>query len=238
MKLFSRIRFFRSPVTRVVLLAIFSSPIAGLSEGQDSQPSIERGALVFEQRCAICHGQYGFGEGLLAMKIEGYPNTNLMSDIKAKTRNEVHSVVSFGLKQKGISKFMPPMGDALTWTEMESVVDFVMTMRENPKQARELASAVVANTKSSLREGITIFETRCTLCHGISGEGNGRMSKIIKTPPPYDLTKSIVPDPYLKMIIEKGGEGVGRSAQMPPWSDQLTNNQVDSVILYIKTLRE
>jgi len=203
MKLFSRIRFFRSPVTRVVLLAIFSSPIAGLSEGQDSQPSIERGALVFEQRCAICHGQYGFG-----------------------------------LKQKGISKFMPPMGDALTWTEMESVVDFVMTMRENPKQARELASAVVANTKSSLREGITIFETRCALCHGISGEGNGRMSKIIKTPPPYDLTKSIVPDPYLKMIIEKGGAGVGRSAQMPPWSDQLTNNQVDSVILYIKTLRE
>ena len=63
------------------------------------------------------------------------------------------------------------------------------------------------------------------------------MSKIIKNPPPYNLTLSALPDKYLKQIITQGGRAVGRSYQMPPWKDELSEEEVDSAIIYIKTLR-
>lgn len=75
-------------------------------------------------------------------------------------------------------------------------------------------------------------------CHGIYGEGDGNMAKIIRNPPPYNLTKSTQTEAYLKEIISKGGEAVSRSPQMPPWGEELNDSEIQSLILYLLTLRE
>ena len=209
-----------------------------LAQNNDPKPNVERGAEVFLNRCSICHGDNGMGEGLIPLKIKDYPNTNLRINIKAKTRASVHAAIALGAKADNISDYMPPMGEELTWTGLESVVDFVMLLREDAESTMGLVANIKSNSSASIKEGLTTFETRCALCHGIGGEGDGRMAKVIKSPPPFDLTASRLPDFYLKDIISKGGEGMGRSKQMPPWGDQLTDAQIDSVIMYIKTLRD
>ena len=75
------------------------------------------------------------------------------------------------------------------------------------------------------------------MCHGRYGEGNGRLAKIIRNPPPYDLTKSTAEQTYLIEIITKGGAAVNRSKHMPPWGEELTSVEIDSVVNYIMTIR-
>jgi cytochrome c oxidase cbb3-type subunit 3 len=64
------------------------------------------------------------------------------------------------------------------------------------------------------------------------------MARIIKSPPPFNLTLSRAPDDYLHDIIYKGGEKMGRSPRMPPWGGDLSDAEIDSVVMYIKTLRQ
>lgn len=82
------------------------------------------------------------------------------------------------------------------------------------------------------------FHARCTLCHGKGGSGTGLMAKVITDPPPYDLTSSTIDRQSTINIIMQGGKSVGRSPQMPPWSDELSEKQLNSLVDYIFTLRK
>ncbi len=93
------------------------------------------------------------------------------------------------------------------------------------------------NVEPTLEYGAEMFQSYCALCHGPNGEGDGKMAKIIKNPPPFNLTKSVMPDPYLEVIISKGGEAMGRSPRMPIWGEQFSKPEIQSLILYIKNLR-
>ncbi|MCV2885704.1 c-type cytochrome [Aestuariibacter sp. AA17] len=203
-----------------------------------SHPSMELGAHVFKHRCALCHGPQGMGEGRLAMQIKDYPDTNLRTNIKYPNRAGLEKVIAHGASLAGVSPYMPPMGADISWTELQSVVDFVLLLREDaPKALTFLNDVHIKNETNLLDLGRQVFNTRCTLCHGDYGKGDGRMSKIIKTPPPANLTVSVLPKQYLQDIIEKGGEKVGRSMQMPPWKDQLSEEELESVVEYVYTLR-
>ena len=64
------------------------------------------------------------------------------------------------------------------------------------------------------------------------------MAKILKSPPPANLVSSRLPDKMLFDIISKGGEGVGRSPKMPPWGMQFTENEINSIMIYVKNIRQ
>ncbi len=84
--------------------------------------------------------------------------------------------------------------------------------------------------------GKIVYQSYCVLCHGVSGLGDGRAAKI-HNPKPSNLTASLLPKEYLTMIIRKGGEAMGRSPTMPPWGEQLTDEQVRDLINFLVTIR-
>ncbi|MBM9500297.1 cytochrome c [Leptospira sp. 201903071] len=92
-------------------------------------------------------------------------------------------------------------------------------------------SALDANDKSAIR-GSIVFRTYCVLCHGENADGKGRLAEG-KIPPPANLTKTLLNDAQKEEIIRKGGMGVNRSPFMPPWKDELSNEQIKDVISYI-----
>ena len=213
---------------------------AALSEVSydDPSPSLELGAMVYLTRCALCHGNKGMGEGILPMRLKEYPNTSLINHRAASDRASILSATVLGAYFKDISQYMPPFGKELSWSELESVSDFVLLLRKDKDEAYALLSALNVESTANPKLGQQIYSTRCVLCHGQYGEGDGRMAKLLKTPPPADLTASRLPDPYLKEIIVKGGEAVGRSKHMPPWGDQLSDSEIDSLILHLKSIRD
>ena len=224
------------------LLALSASAASSVQAAQssyDPTPTLAIGGEVFESRCTLCHGVKGMGEGTLSLALKEYPSTNLLEPKFGRSKEEVHKAIFWGGSQGMMHNAMPPWGDELTATQLESVILFVMHLRERPEEAAAVVEKLLTRgtEKGSMKLGRTVFKARCALCHGSDGEGNGKMAKIIKNPPPFNLTLSGVPYAYVKEIVSKGGEGMGRSPQMPPWSDELTPAELESVLIYVMSLR-
>ena len=92
-------------------------------------------------------------------------------------------------------------------------------------------------TDASAIRGSIAFRTYCVLCHGTAGKGDGRAARMY-TPKPANLTVSPFPDQYKEMIIRGGGVSVGRSAFMPPWGDELTEEQIHDLVSFLRELRK
>ena len=104
--------------------------------------------------------------------------------------------------------------------------------------------AVSANPPPAY-EGRRLFVSYCQLCHGVSGKGDGPLSKEMKITP-ADLTTTVRSrsDTILKKIIT--GEGrqtiTGRdrhnllSETMPAWKDVFDDSQIEALIAYLRFL--
>jgi mono/diheme cytochrome c family protein len=84
--------------------------------------------------------------------------------------------------------------------------------------------------------GRLVFQNYCVLCHGAKGQGDGRAAKL-HTPRPFNLTTSTAPRYYINDVIRKGGAAMGRGNGMPPWGEQLTDEQINDVLSHLFTLR-
>ncbi len=80
--------------------------------------------------------------------------------------------------------------------------------------------------------GKRVFETYCVNCHGQSGKGDGPIGQSL-VPPAANLTllhkKS---DNDILRIIRKGRPGTA----MPSWKHDLSSQEIDDVLAYIRTL--
>jgi len=218
-------------LTRVLTLTALTCIIAYMPNAVAS----EQGAIIFSQRCVLCHGSQGMGEGPLPMSLKNYPSANLLHGTIQQTRSDVLNTITNGSNK---TEFMPPWKDELSKEEINQVTDFVMLLRDDLSQGLKTLKQIEEKKAKSISDGKIVYETRCILCHGKTGLGDGRMSRVVKNPPPFNLTKSLMPPAYLKSIIQNGGEPLGRSKQMPPWKDQLNDKEVDAVIQFILTLRK
>ena len=83
----------------------------------------------------------------------------------------------------------------------------------------------------------TLFIEKCSLCHGDTGKGDGKLAPAIRDPSPADFTQSrLSPDEIRSMIVE-GGEANGRSPSMPPWMHELSRSQINQLVDYVYSLR-
>jgi len=90
--------------------------------------------------------------------------------------------------------------------------------------------------EASVMRGSIAFQNYCTLCHGKEGRGDGRAARL-HSPPPANLVASRLPAEYVIQIVRKGGEAIGRGKGMPPWGEQLTDEQVQDLINYLMSIR-
>ncbi|MDE1461643.1 cytochrome c [Spartinivicinus poritis] len=205
-----------------------------------NEQQLQLGAKIFQQRCVLCHGDHGMGEGLLPIIVAKYPSTNLFKKKFIKDPSDLsklRQLIAEGSIIEGISDYMPPWKDELTWNELETVTQFTQFLYFFPDKAYEYISNATKTAPMAKYAGQKLFVTRCSMCHGRYGEGNGRLAKVIRNPPPYNLTKSTASLVYLQQIITKGGAAMNRSKHMPPWGKELTETEINAIIQYLLKLR-
>lgn len=225
------------PYVFLFLMLSSSLVFADIYNEDQVEPSVDMGSEVYYERCSICHGASAVGDGLIPLKIKDYPDTSLLKFLETADKDSLRLAVVYGGSEGAMSNFMPPMGNDLTWTQTESVIQFLLLFKNNYDEAVAMVRNSAANLPSTKKQGRQLFSAQCVLCHGKNGDGKGRMAKILKTPPPANLIVSRLPDDYLRKIIGGGGQSVGRSPNMPPWGEQLSKNELESIILYIKSIR-
>lgn len=83
--------------------------------------------------------------------------------------------------------------------------------------------------------GGLVYANYCVTCHGINADGNGRAARLYD-PRPANLRISEKNDSYLALIIRTGGEKLGRSPKMPPWVEELTDEQIRDVVSFVRSV--
>lgn len=94
----------------------------------------------------------------------------------------------------------------------------------------------VDSPEAAIFRGDIVFKNYCILCHGIKADGAGRAAKLYN-PKPANLVLSDKNDQYKELIIRQGGGALGRSPFMPPWNNELTNEQITDVLAYLRSIR-
>lgn len=88
----------------------------------------------------------------------------------------------------------------------------------------------------ALGRGKEIYRQYCTACHGLKGEADTPLGRILQ-PPPRSLTDPVamarIDDAQLRKAIKDGRPGTS----MPAWGRILSAAQIDDVTVYVKHLK-
>lgn len=83
--------------------------------------------------------------------------------------------------------------------------------------------------------GSLVFFNYCVTCHGPNADGQGRAAKLYN-PKPANLRTTDKNEQYMKLIIRNGGKAMARSEYMPPWGEELTDEQISDVTSYLMSI--
>jgi cytochrome c oxidase cbb3-type subunit 3 len=92
--------------------------------------------------------------------------------------------------------------------------------------------------QADLSEGKKVFETRCFVCHGRGGKGDGPSATGLAERP-QDLTdpnwQKSNSDDLIGIVIKQGGVAIGKTGAMPPNPD-LNQAQIQSLVAFVRSL--
>jgi mono/diheme cytochrome c family protein len=91
------------------------------------------------------------------------------------------------------------------------------------------------STDAGVFRGGLVYANYCVTCHGFNADGNGRAARLYN-PKPANLRMSDKNDAYFGLIIRMGGEALGRSPFMPPWGAELTDEQTQDLVTYLRSI--
>jgi len=111
-------------------------------------PSLERGAVVFRERCAECHGESGRGDGPKAKQLEGPPPANLTDAeiMGGTTLLEIFRRVAIGVPGTA----MPEFAEDLTAEDRWAVAAYVGAMQYGGSATAATFAAVRRQVDSAL----------------------------------------------------------------------------------------
>jgi len=76
-----------------------------------------------------------------------------------------------------------------------------------------------------------LFKQKCSMCHGVDGKGYSALNTPDFTDPKVQASMT---DKGMEEVIKNGKKGTA----MPPFADKLTNEQIHSLITYIRSLKK
>jgi mono/diheme cytochrome c family protein len=110
-----------------------------------------------------------------------------------------------------------------------------------PPQATGPSSAEASGNQHDPEEGRAIYALVCVICHGEEGNGEGvATEQFMVTPVRHDdgAYMNQLSNDYLFKIIRDGGTAVGKSPDMKPWSEFYSDDQIWSLVRYVRSLAQ
>ena len=97
-----------------------------------SSESAARGAKVFKEQCAVCHGPGGLGDGIIIKKGLGFYPVNLTTPaVSQRSDGYIYAYIRYGGKV-----MMPPYSENISEQDAWHVVNYIRKL-QNPGSAKE-----------------------------------------------------------------------------------------------------
>jgi len=191
-----------------------------------------RGAQLYAQNCAVCHGD----------RAQGRVGTMLAKDFPGiRVDALLGKVIADGVPGSAMDAWSRAKGGPLTDTEIDAIVAFIRSLGHQAPTA--LAQPVATATKGALASpvatfppgdatrGDSIYSQNCAICHDERGEG--RIGAMLGKDWPGINVES-----FLDATIARGVAG----SKMPAWSrangGPLTNQEIADVAAFVRTLKQ
>jgi len=91
-----------------------------------------------------------------------------------------------------------------------------------------VCGSATAQENGKTSPGGAIFKSKCVLCHGADGAGNTPLGKQLQAANLHSKEVQKLSDAELHKIVHDG------QANMPPFGEQLTDDEIDQVIQYVR----
>lgn len=150
--------------------------------GVDLPADAQLGERVYVERCAVCHGPDGEGNGPAAPSLIPRPRDFTLGQFKYKstagdqppTDDDLYETIANGLQASA----MPYFGDLLDDEEIRAVIDYVKDFSGSVEAAEPLTiPAQVTADESSIARGRELYQEHgCPACHGPDGRAGTRLS--------------------------------------------------------------
>ncbi|MFA5678713.1 MAG: cytochrome c [Pseudomonas sp.] len=98
-----------------------------------------------------------------------------------------------------------------------------------------LATALPA----AAEDGETLYKIYCTQCHGVEGFGNGVNVPAMSVQPRNHHDRSEMSartDEELFKAVKHGGKSINKSVLMPAWGENLNDDEINALVLYLREL--
>lgn len=99
------------------------------------------------------------------------------------------------------------------------------------------ASEKLNDNKSDKYLGKQLYQVYCVQCHGITGDGYGiNVEDMSVLPKDHTDKKEMITrsDADLFKAIKYGGKAVSKSALMPAWEANLSDKQINAIVVYLR----
>ena len=244
MRTMTRISYMVFAVGGLVGLAL-----AGAAAARTAVERMDSGARGFQEYCAMCHGNEGYGDGDVAgtLRKDASVSVARLNDagrLSVLKRAGVRKVIVEGGAHTGRSNLMPAWGNKLSATLVEDITDYVMALpSQKPGVPTSTLKKYLEAPAGSPAQGRALYVHNCSACHGPFGKGDGSFAQALRQKRkirPRNLTDSTYiatrTDKDLYVTISLGGGHVGKSPYMPAWAVYLSPEQIKDVVSYIRTI--
>jgi len=174
---------------------------------QGGEPA--QGKVIYEKKCALCHGTDGKGDGPGAVNLDPKPRDFTKAKYKIRTSASGQAPTDadlFHVISDGMPGTSMPAWKVLPEKDRRDLVAYVKTFADEAFKAAPKVAELpkeVASSKESLARGKEMFEAiECNKCHGNAGRGDGPSAPELKD----DWGHPVRPANLTKAWNFRGGE--------------------------------
>jgi len=215
-----------SGLFRLARRSLIAAAVAALPYGawaQGATTPAERGRVLFEKNCAVCHGADGRADTPVGRLLKPRPRN--LADPVDMARVSLDRMYR-SIKEGRPGTAMAAWKDVLSETEIGDITDYVRNFA---------ASKNIPAANLSLDVGRRIYERECAYCHGADGSANTDVAARL-VPPPRNFTDPIamarVDDGRMYLAIYRGRPGTAMGGH----GELLSGPEIIDVMRYIRTL--
>ncbi len=209
-----------------LLILIFTTPNLSYA----NPPPAYEGQKLYISYCQLCHGKKGKGDGALARAMKISP-ADLTTTVRSRSDTILTKIITGNGRQtitgrdrhNILNEAMPEWKDIFTPAQVKALISYLR---------------FISRTKHKLmgdpKLGYNLYQKYCHVCHGVEGDGDGVMTKLMGIMP-MDHTNPNETNPLTnKELASSILDGKGRF--MPAWRDTLTQQEVEALVSYIRML--
>ena len=235
----------------ILSLGISVSQSSGIEKPKSTKDLLNLGKKVYSERCLICHGEKGNGEGEMAHLLYPSPRDFTLAVFKIRSTptgslpldEDIFKTISEGMAGTAMVPFKDDMSEKERWAVIYFIKTFSERWKEETPEKPVPIGAPPSKTGELLALGKEVYkDLKCWECHGEKGKGDGPKSDNLKDYAnmpifPYDFTLSgrMKGGYTVKEIVRTYLTGMD-GTPMPAYEVDISDNERWALAYYTESL--